>query len=76
MNIRELITALEALRENLGDEAIVLLAQQPRWPFEYSVGEIIGVESEDGETVPTIYIGEGKQLGYLRGEVVHELGWR
>jgi len=49
------------------------LAQQPQWAFEYSVGEVAGVETQDGQIV---YIGEGTQLASLPGAAQQALGWR
>ena len=51
--------------------AEVRMAQQPAWPFEYSVSELVA--SDDGGVV---YIVEADQLGYLPGEVATALGWR
>lgn len=64
------------LMEYLADfdsEAEVRLAQQPRWAFEYSVGEVAGVDTKDG---PVVWIGEGTQLAYLPGVAQEALGWR
>jgi len=59
--------------EDLDLEAEVRLAQQPQWAFEYSVGEVAGVETEDGQV---IYIGEGAQLAYLPSAAQQALGRR
>ena len=85
MTLRELIEELEEHAQDFGDETEVRLAQQPNWPFEYSVGATVAIdpasalededdeEIEDGKTI--VYIGEGSQLGYLPGSATRELGW-
>jgi hypothetical protein len=87
LTIRELIDELEDLAEEHGDETDVRLAQQPSWPFEYSIGKVEAVlvggddEEEDEASVPddlragVIYIAEGRQLGYLPGPAARDLGW-
>jgi hypothetical protein len=69
MTVGELIEYLS----DFDPEAEVRLAQQPRWAFEYSVGEVAGVELDEGFVV---YIGEGSQLAYLAGAAQEALGWR
>ena len=92
MTIQELIEQLTQLAEEYGDEVEVRLATQPSWPFEYSIGNVIAVQSgmtkeeiaiaeaairdEKDSTKLVVYIGEGTQLGYLSGNVSRELGWR
>ena len=56
------VSDLKDILEGLPDEAEVRLAEQPSWPFEYSVGEV--QYDEDNNIV---YIGEGQQLDYLSG---------
>lgn len=74
MTIRDLIERLEDFADDFGDDIEVRLAQQPRWAFEYSIGNIAAVEDlQDSD--PIIYIGEGQQLGYLPGDAARELGW-
>lgn len=90
MNLRELISALECLAEEHGDEVEVRLAQQPRWPFELSVGEVLAVDLNAGdeeydEPPPpdyappgpevVVYLAEGGHLGYLPGRAQSALGW-
>ncbi len=65
------VEELVELLEQFPPEAEVRIAQQPSWPFEYSVGEVAA--PDEGKVV---YIAEGAQLGYLPGEVSSELGWR
>ena len=82
MTIAELIEALQEFAEEHGENTEVRLAQQPSWPFEYSIDEVVAVssdsadEDEDETEKPIVYIGEGRQLGYLPGIVSRELGWR
>lgn len=68
----KVIELLEALSE-CPEDAEVLLASQPAWPFEYTLGEPVVVEV-DG--LPAVYLPEGTQTRYLPGEVARELGWR
>lgn len=90
MNITELIEQLQAFAAEHGDVE-VRLAVQPNWPFEHSIGSVaLGQEPiyegtmdpEDGtvataeDEVPAIiYIGEGRQLGYLPAMAREGLGW-
>lgn len=119
MTVAELIEQLQLCEP----EAEVRLAQQPTYPFEYSVGEVHEIDprdeydivydtfdgagyfviddSESGEPIagpfylhedakrwveskleeldehapPVVYVGEGKQLGYLPGVAKRQLGW-
>jgi hypothetical protein len=68
MTVEELMYELEGLDPN----SEVRFASQPSWPFEYNIAGIVSVEV-DGEEV--VYLEEGRQLGYLPGEVKDELGW-
>ena len=80
MTVRELINLLEDFDEN----AEVRIAHQPRWPFEYSIGDVVacdgGDEDEDepnaSDAPQVVYLGEGDQLGYLPGRAARELGWK
>lgn len=83
MTVAELISQLE----DFDGDTEVRLAQQPNWPFEYSISEIVEVavgdtdeDDEDATDEPegerVVYIGEGSQLGYLSGNASRELGWR
>jgi hypothetical protein len=85
MTLRQIIDHLSELAEDHGDDTEVRLAQQPNWPFEYAVDEIVAVTNVDddddddadtdagAETV--VYIGEGAQLGYLSGAATKALDW-
>lgn len=83
MTVRDLIDALHEAAEDTagGLDAVVRLAQQPRWPFEYDIGPVAAAEEAspapaDGEEpAGVIYIGEGHQLGYLPGGASEALGW-
>lgn len=66
------IGQLLELIEGLPDDTPLRLATQPAWPFEFICGEPVVVSTEDG---PVVYLPEAKQLGYLSGDVTHELGW-
>jgi hypothetical protein len=79
-NLRNLIDQLEDLAAEFGDDAEVRLAQQPRWAFEYSLGEIAGVQARPAsgrrEATPAcIYLAEGSQLGYLPTRAATALDW-
>jgi len=69
MTVIELLEALSDLPE----DAQVMLASQPAWPFEYSLGDPVVVDVE-GE--PLVYLPEGTQTRYLPGAAARELGWR
>jgi hypothetical protein len=81
MKVAELIELLQGLP----DDAEVRIAQQPSWPFEYSITGAVIVgggftededEDEAASSEPVVYLAEGSQLGYLPGNVSRELGWR
>lgn len=40
MNICELISQLEDLKEQYGEEIDVRIAEQPRWPFENEISQV------------------------------------
>jgi hypothetical protein len=83
MTVQELLDALATL-----DPATeVRLAEQPSWPFEYSLAGVLvsdRLPAEDdaddlplGESPePVLYLVEGTQLAYLPGSVSGALGWR
>lgn len=78
MNVGKLMEFLKDLPE----DAEVRIAQQPSYPFEYSVADVVIIggplgANEDGEDdEPVVYLTEGSQLGYLPGKVSREIGWR
>ena len=69
MTVQELIEYLEGF----DGDAEVKLAQQPSWPFEYSIGAI--EEVPQGDDTSILYIAEANQLGYLPQEACELLGW-
>lgn len=73
MTISELIGDLEDLAADYGDDTEVRMANQPNWPFEYSIDSVVA--ADDDVDVPVVYIVEGEQLGYLPVDVTAELGW-
>lgn len=81
MELGDLIILLQEIEDQVGPEAEVKLAFQPRWPFEHSIEKVELVEfqvMEGGELVdepPTVYIAEGSQLGYLDSTAAKILGW-
>lgn len=68
------VANLLEMLEDLPPETPVRMAQQPSWPFEYSIAEPVLVETE--EDGPVLYLPERQQTRYLPGEVSAELGWR
>lgn len=85
MTLSELIQELEWVKESLPDGADpeVLIAEQPNWPFEYSLAGVTLIDEnavdEDGDPIseePVVFLAEGAQLAYLRGGVAAKLGWR
>jgi len=69
MTVQELIEELNYVNP----DAEIRFASQPKWPFEYSFSGPVEVEDEEG--FPTVYLVEGRQLGYLAGNVKDEIGW-
>jgi hypothetical protein len=74
MTLRDLIDELEDAASELGDDADVRFAHQPRWAFEYSIGDVVTMPAK-GKTPAVVYIGEGEQLGYLPSKASVALGW-
>lgn len=87
MTVAELIEMLE----DMDPEAEVRIAQQPSWPFEYSIKDVVetggeqeadekaenGEAEQDREELPkVVYLVEDEQLGYLPGYVARRIGWR
>jgi hypothetical protein len=76
-----LIETLTNLRDNEGVDGNteVLLAQQPNWPFEFTIGGVVAVElGEDEEYAEdvgkmVVYIAEGSSQEYLPGCVKDQL---
>jgi len=68
MRVREIIEMLEDLDPNLE----VRFASQPNYPLEYSIEDIVIIQSE---TKKVVYLSEGYQYGYLPSIVKEELGW-
>ena len=84
MTATQLIDELEyAIERNGGDDVEVLMAQQPKWPFEYTIEQAVMVadvdeDEEDDRVSPKnvkVYLGEGSQIGYLNENAHNELGW-
>jgi hypothetical protein len=76
MTVQELMRELEGCEP----DAEVRIAQQPSWPFEYSISQVVEAkpvdESDDDDSDPVVYIAEGMQLAYLPAEASMVLGWR
>jgi hypothetical protein len=69
MTVQELIEELNCVNP----DAEIRFASQPSWPFEYSFSGPVEVEDEEG--FPTVYLVEGRQIGYLPGQARDEIGW-
>ena len=84
MTAQKLLDTLQELIEDHGPDVEVRIASQPSWPFEYAVGQVVAVangdddDDDDDESSPEVvfFIGEGRQIGYLGGAAVAELGWQ
>jgi hypothetical protein len=78
--IRDLIEQLEDIAQEYDDNVIVRMAQQPSWPFEYSITDVaivLPTKKATAQGDPVLcYLGEGQQLGYLPGKAAIALGWR
>ena len=77
MTARELIEELEyAMEMNDGEDVEVRIAQQPKWPFEYTLNSATTVDMEGGpESEKVVYLEEGVQIGYLPQEAKDALDW-
>lgn len=73
MTLSRLIEQLMEIQEQYGEDMEVRLAEQPRWAFEYSLQEEIGVAKVDGDRV--IYLAECSQLRYLPHAARVAVGW-
>jgi len=74
VNLRDLINELEDLAAEHGDQIEVRTAQQPRWAFEYSIENAVAVPARRKEPA-CVYLGEGRQIGYLPQAAAVALGW-
>lgn len=78
MNVAELIEILE----DCDPETEIRLASQPKWPFEYSISNVVlaqpsvDLDEFDGGDPRVVYIAEGTQIDYLSGDACEMLGWR
>ena len=77
MTVAELIETLSGFNP----DSEVRLASQPKWPFEYSISEVIAALSDDADIhsdtrdLEIVYIAEGTQIDYLNGDAIAQLGW-
>lgn len=71
MHVRDLIEELEQMiiNEEIDEYAEVRFASQPNYPLEYTLSSTMVVN--EGK----VYLGEGRQVGYLKGIIKEELGW-
>lgn len=63
MTLSDLINALEELRELHGEDVEVRLAQQPSWPFEYGLSEIVALD---------MHADEREEIDEFLGEAVED----
>lgn len=81
MDVIETVGDLLAALEEYDHDTPIRLAQQPGWPFEYSVGQVVCTPWDaDGDGTepagpPVVWLGEGEQVGYLPGLARNALGW-
>ena len=68
MTVKDLIELLQAQ----DPDAQVFMAQQPRWPFEYAIADVVYTQ-ENG--VDVVYLVEGEQTRYLPAEAARACGW-
>lgn len=69
--LKEMVDEMvDVVGEEAAEEIEVRFASQPSWPFEYSI-EIMTPHEHN----KIIYLAEGRQIGYLPGEVKDQLGW-
>jgi hypothetical protein len=77
MTVAELMETLSGFNP----DSEVRLASQPKWPFEYSISEVIAAVSDDADSdsdtrdLEIVYIAEGTQIDYLNGDAIAQLGW-
>ena len=70
MTVEELMAELETM----DPESDVRMAQQPGWPFEYSIAGVQSIAGDD-DNPPVIYLVEDVQLGYLPQAAGVAIGW-
>lgn len=63
MTVRDLIEVLECF----DDDMEVRIAEQPNYPFEYSI--VGAVEFENYNEENCLYLCEGRQIDYLSSEI-------
>lgn len=66
------VNELKEMLDYYDGDMEVRFASQPSWPFEYSINDVVPVQTDDNNVV---YLEEGRQLGYLPREAKDELGW-
>jgi hypothetical protein len=79
MTVRDMIAALG----DYDPDAEVRIEIQPRWPLEYTIGDVVCSDSitededeeedEDDDKPVVVYITEGSQIGYAPGGRVRPL---
>ena len=75
MLLSELIEKLQDVQRGTSDDPVVLLATQPGWPFEYSIGRQVILAERDSDGEGAVFIAEGGSQQYLSTDVASQLGW-
>jgi hypothetical protein len=80
ITLDDLIFELQDLRDDVGGDAVVRVAHQPQWAFEYDVDSVAHVaakrERKNRPASPAVvYLAEGRQVGYLQGDAAVAVGW-
>ncbi|MGW5646230.1 hypothetical protein ACWEV3_40205 [Saccharopolyspora sp. NPDC003752] len=73
MRIETVGDLIAALKE-YDPDAPVRWAAQPGYPLEYAI-ESVTNDAEWDDTSPTVWLSEGRQIGYLPGNARNALGW-
>lgn len=83
MTLDELIGRLREMSHEYGHDTEVLLAFQPNWPLEFTVGRVVAAnlasdpdDPDEAEDI-VIYIGQGRSTdrAYVPAAGREELGW-
>ena len=75
MLLSELIEKLQDVQRGTSDDPVVLLATQPSWSFEYSIGRQVILAQRDSDGEDAVFITEGGSQEYLSEEARAQLGW-
>lgn len=62
---------LREIIQDIDDDVVIKIAEQPSWPFQYSVADIVFDEETN-----YLWIVEGNQEKYLPGDIRQLINWR